>query len=347
MLSWESGVGPTPQFRTCWGGPRSPLPPEASCRIWGKVAQNRTAQGTGARRGREGAPQSDCWAGCAADASHLTEEEPEARGVRAGSGVAAAEAPPPTCLRLSSWLAACGWSRAPSGSASSHWGGWGGAGTTPPGAGRGWGLQGRGPGGGDRQGRGPLPGPRWVGRRPPGSGCEARPSVTATINMFVQGKPGWELCAPAWGGRKGRLCLAHWGDCSRSRNCCPVAGKVRRPSGPVGSNWCLRPLCSLPAVTPVHPHHLWALAWEGRCQARRPRQSRGKRRRESARLAGAAVLSWAESGPRNLGGRGREAALGTRAFTVGAPGSLVGRSRAGPGLGIRGPGVRAAERPGP
>lgn len=130
MLSWESGVGPTPQFRTCWGGPRSPLPPEASCRIWGKVAQNRTAQGTGARRGREGAPQSDCWAGCAADASHLTEEEPESRGVRAGSGVAAAEAPPPTCLRLSSWLAACGWSRAPSGSASSHWGG--GGGLEPP-----------------------------------------------------------------------------------------------------------------------------------------------------------------------------------------------------------------------
>lgn len=107
------------------------------------------------------------------------------------------------------------------------------------------GLQGRGPGGRDCQGRGPLPKPEWVGQGPPGSGCEARPSVAATINMFVQGKPGWELCTLAWQGRKGRLCLAHWGDCSGSRNCCPVAGKVRRPSGPVGSNWCLRPLPSL------------------------------------------------------------------------------------------------------
>lgn len=86
--------------------------------------------------------------------------------------------------------------------------------------------------GGDCRGRGPLPGPWWVGRRPPGSGCEARPLVAATINMFVQGKPGWELCALAWGGRKGRLCLAHWADCLCSRNCYPVAGKVRRPRAP-------------------------------------------------------------------------------------------------------------------
>lgn len=50
---------------------------------------------------------------------------------------------------------------------------------------------------GECQGRGPLPGPQWVGQRPQGSGCKARPSVAATINMFVQGKPGWELCAPA------------------------------------------------------------------------------------------------------------------------------------------------------
>ena len=47
------------------------------------------------------------------------------------------------------------------------------------------------------RGRGPLLGPWWVGERPPGSGCEARPSLTATINMFVQGKPGWERCALA------------------------------------------------------------------------------------------------------------------------------------------------------
>lgn len=100
--------------------------------------------------------------------------------------------------------------------------------------------------------------------------------------MFVQGKPGWELCALAWRGRKGRLCLAHWADCSRSRNCCPVAGKVRRPSGPVGSNWCRGPLCPLPAVTPVRPHHLGALAQEGRGQARSARRPS----RESARRWG-------------------------------------------------------------
>lgn len=105
---------------------------------------------------------------------------------------------------------------------------------------------------GDRQGRGPLPGPQWVGQRPPGSGCKARPSVAATINMFVQGKPGWELCAPACRGRKGCLCLAHWGDCSCSRNRCPMAGKVRRPSGPVGSTRCLGPLCLHPAMMPCN-----------------------------------------------------------------------------------------------
>lgn len=97
-------------------------------------------------------------------------------------------------------------------------------------------------------GQGPLPGPQWVGRRPPGSGCEGRPSVAATINMFVQGKPGWELCAPARGGRKGRLYLAHWADCSCSRNRCPAARKVRRPSGsseaPGPGAPCSAPRCS-------------------------------------------------------------------------------------------------------
>lgn len=115
--------------------------------------------------------------------------------------------------------------------------------------------------------------------------------------MFVQGKPGWELCALAWRGRKGRLCLAHWADCSRSRNCRPVAGKVRRPSGPVGSNWCRGPLCPLPAVTPVRPHHLGALAQEGRGQARSARRPS----RESARLAGAGVPSPAQRAPRAPG----------------------------------------------
>lgn len=88
--------------------------------------------------------------------------------------------------------------------------------------------------------------------------------MTATINMFVQGKPGWELCALAWGGRKGRLCLAHWGDCSCSRNCCPVAGKVRRPSGPVGSNRCLGPLGLAPSCSGRSPQALWALARGGK-----------------------------------------------------------------------------------
>jgi hypothetical protein len=122
------------------------------------------------------------------------------------------------------------------------------AGATLASARRGRGPQGKRSGQGDCQGRGPLPGPQWVGQSPPGSGCQARPSVTATINMFVQGKPGWEPCALAQRGRKGRLCLAHWNDCSCSRNRCPVAGKVRRPSGRIGSTRCLGPLCSCPAV---------------------------------------------------------------------------------------------------
>ena len=125
-------------------------------------------------------------------------------------------------------------------------------------------LEGRGAGGETVRGRGPLLGPWWVGERPPGSDCEARPSVTATINMFVQGKPGWELGALAWGGRKGRLCLAHWGDCSCSRNCCPVAGKVRRPSGPVGSNRCLGPLVLAPSCSGHSPQALRALARGGK-----------------------------------------------------------------------------------
>lgn len=176
-------------------------------------------------------------------------------------------------------------------------------GATLPRAGRGWGLQGSGPGGGDRQGRGPLPGPGWVGQRPPGPGCEARPSVAATINMFVQGKPGWGLCALAWPGRKGCLCLAHWGDCSRSRNCCPVAGKVRRPLGPVGSERCLRPLCLLPAVR--LSVHITSGPWHGdrRCQAR----AEGKRSQESSRLARAVPVP------------GQGGASGTRA----SPGQFV------------------------
>ena len=151
--------------------------------------------------------------------------------------------------------------------------------------------------GGDCQGRGPLPGPWWVGQRPPGSGCEARPLVAATINMFVQGKPGWELCALAWGGRKGRLCLAHWADCLCSRNCCPVAGKVRRPSGPVGSNRCLRPLCSLTAVVCVarSPSGPWHGA--GRCQERSEwRSGKGKGGRE-ARVFCPARAAIGRSGP--------------------------------------------------
>lgn len=88
--------------------------------------------------------------------------------------------------------------------------------------------------------------------------------MAATINMFVQGKPGWEPCALGRPGRKGCLCLAHWGDCSCSRNCCPVAGEVRRPSGPVGSSRCLGPLDSLPAAWLVRPHHLRASAWARR-----------------------------------------------------------------------------------
>lgn len=157
-----------------------------------------------------------------------------------------------------SWPAACGWSWAPSGSSSSCPRGI----LEPPclghdgaGACRAAGLTGETVRAGVSS-----PGPGGWDRGPPGPGCEARPSVAATINMFVQGKPGWELCALAWRGRKGCLCLAHWGDCSSSRNCCPVAGKVRRPLGPVGSKRCLRPLCLLPAVRLVHPHHLWALA---------------------------------------------------------------------------------------
>lgn len=214
------------------------------------------------------------------------------RAVRGGSGDTRGWAMPPISLRrklrpgsrgraqvqplLSRACgtgAACVWSRAPSGAPEAT-----GAGdrSHPASGTGGWGLWGRGSGG-DCQGRGPLPGPWWVGQRPPGSGCEARPSVAAAINMFVQGKPGWELSALAWWGRKGGLYLAHWGHCSCSRNCCPVAGKVRRPSGPVGSERCLRPPCSLPAAGPV-ARGPSGLARAGRYRV--PAPARGRRSQE-------------------------------------------------------------------
>lgn len=195
------------------------------------------------------------------------------RKLRPGRGVWALVQPLPHLPGAGGWPAACGWSRLPRSASSSlgcvcaaldppclgH-------GRAEPGGQGGWGETGK--------GRGPLLGPWWVGERPPGSDCEARPSVTATINMFVQGKPGWELGALAWGGRKGRLCLAHWGDCSCSRNCCPVAGKVRRPSGP---------LCSLPAVAgrarrPSRPWHEAGRCWAG--SEWRSWQSKGRRSSE-------------------------------------------------------------------
>lgn len=185
----------------------------------------------------------------------------------------------------------------------------------------GLGPAGRGGLGGDCQGRGPLPGPWWVGQRPPGSGCEARPLVAATINMFVQGKPGWEPCALAWGGRKGRLCLAHWADCLCSRNCCPVAGKVRRPSGPVGSNRCLGPLCSLPAVACASPAAPLGLG-TGREGARKglnggPAKAKGEEKPESSARPGQ-PLGGQALWPQHLGRRepgSRAVPLGARSFT--------------------------------
>lgn len=191
------------------------------------------------------------------------------RKLRHGRGGWALVRPLPHLPGAGGWPAACGWSWAPRGSASSLLGGvcmcvcvlrW----IRPASGMAELSLEGRGAGGETVRGRGPLLGPWWVGERPPGSDCEARPSVTATINMFVQGKPGWELGALAWGGRKGRLCLAHWGDCSCSRNCCPVAGKVRRPSGPVGSNRCLGPLVLAPSCSGHSPQALRALARGGK-----------------------------------------------------------------------------------
>lgn len=183
--------------------------------------------------GREGwgpLSSSACWAGLR---GRFWKHEPGCPGGHPEVGMGAGPGGPAQvrpCRGL--WRgAACGWSGAPGRR------GAGGAGATA----------GLGPGRGGRRARGPLPGPGWVGPRPPGPGREARPSVAATINMFVQGKPGREPCALARPGRKGRLSLAHWGDCSCSRNGRPVAGKVRRPSGPVGSDRCLGPLCSLPA----------------------------------------------------------------------------------------------------
>lgn len=176
------------------------------------------------------------------------------RKLRPGRGVWALVQPLPHLPGAGGWPAACGWSRLPAERQQPAGVCVCCAGSPLPQARQsgGWGETGR--------GRGPLLGPWWVGERPPGSDCEARPSVTATINMFVQGKPGWELGALAWGRRKGRLCLAHWGDCSCSRNCCPVAGKVRRPSGPVGSNRCLRPLVLAPSCSGQSPQALQALA---------------------------------------------------------------------------------------
>lgn len=159
---------------------------------------------------------------------NLTEVETESEG-EGGLSCGCLGALPPTCLWLTAGLPPVGGHRPPVGAPAAIRGGdW----SHPASGSTGLGLQGRGPGGGDLRGRGPLPRPGWVGQRPPGPGGEARPSVAATINMFVQGKPGWELCALARQRRKGRLCRAHWGDCSRSRKGCPVAGKVRRPSAP-------------------------------------------------------------------------------------------------------------------
>lgn len=179
---------------------------------------------------------------------------PLKRKLRPGRGVWALVQPLPHLPGAGGWPAACGWSRLPAERQQPAGVCVCCAGSPLPQARQsgGWGETGR--------GRGPLLGPWWVGERPPGSDCEARPSVTATINMFVQGKPGWELGALAWGRRKGRLCLAHWGDCSCSRNCCPVAGKVRRPSGPVGSNRCLGPLVLAPSCSGQSPQALQALA---------------------------------------------------------------------------------------
>lgn len=51
------------------------------------------------------------------------------------------------------------------------------------------------------QGRPPGQGsPPWApvgGTEAPRLRLQGEASVAATINMFVQGKPGWELCAPA------------------------------------------------------------------------------------------------------------------------------------------------------
>lgn len=56
--------------------------------------------------------------GDSADAPSSLRWAPSAE--RGGSGGAASEALPPTCLQLSSWPAACGWSLAPGGSSCGH-----------------------------------------------------------------------------------------------------------------------------------------------------------------------------------------------------------------------------------
>lgn len=90
-----AGVGLTPALRSA----QEPLPllrHPAGCGGGGSSPEQHKEQGPGGAGG--GLPSLAAGQGCPADASHLTEEEPEAPGEGewgVGSGVAASETPPP------------------------------------------------------------------------------------------------------------------------------------------------------------------------------------------------------------------------------------------------------------
>lgn len=182
-------------------------------------------------RGRGGAEGADSPAGVA---SHLPAVETESWE----GGLGLSKALPPTGLARQ--LAGCLWVvTGPRGAPP--------RGDSPATLGRTGRACGQGAWRGDRWGRGPLPGPGWVGWRPPGPGDEARPSVAATINMFVQGKPGREPCALARRGRKGRLCL-HTGAIVRAHATAAPRPERSDAPRPRRKRRCRGPLHSLPAV---------------------------------------------------------------------------------------------------
>lgn len=161
-----------------------------------------------------------------------------------GSGGAASGALPPTCCGSAAGLLPVGGHGPPVGAPAATRGG----GRSHPAAGpTGLGSAGQGAWRGRPPGQGSPPRARVVGQRPPGPGCEARPSVAATINMFVQGKPGWG-CARGPGGEEKAACASHTGPIVRAHaTAAPWPERSDAPRAPAPAPSCGAP----PSASPL------------------------------------------------------------------------------------------------